>query len=59
MSDRESLKNLKTGFEYQAKLASEKQLDERKKGRSGEFYHGKAKAYKEAAEDLGKIIGGF
>ena len=53
----DDLKNLKMGYEYQAKLAVEEQLDDRKKGYSdGEFYRGKHKAYKEAAEVLGKII---
>jgi len=50
------IENLKLGFEYQAKLAVEKQLEERKKGFRGEFYRGKGEAYKKAAEDLGKIL---
>lgn len=51
-----SLKALKLGLEYGAKLAVEKQLDERKKGRSGQFHCGRGRAYKEAAGDLGRII---
>lgn len=53
-----SLKTLKLGFEYQAKLAVEKQLKERKAGYTGEFYRGKGWAYEKATEDLGKIIKG-
>ena len=52
----DSLKALKLALEYGAKLAVEKQLDERKEGRSGEFHCGRARAYKEVAGDLGRII---
>jgi len=51
-----SLKAFKLGLEYQAKSEVEKQLEERKKGHSGEFNRGKGKAYEKAAESLGKII---
>lgn len=52
----DSLRALKLGLEYGAKLAVEKQLAERKKGFRGEFDCGRARAYKEVAGDLGKII---
>ena len=51
-----SLKTLKLGLEYQTKLAFEKQLDERKKGYSGEFARGTGKACEKTAKDLDKII---
>lgn len=52
----DSLEALKLGFEYRAKLAAEVQLKERKMGYNDGFHRGRAKAYREAAKDLNKII---